>query len=165
MEQKGQTVLISLRELALEISRCHGEVHKSFRRALQSAIQAGELLSQAKKRVAHGEWLPWLENNTSVPARTAQQYMQLAREATSLEAKYAKFAHLGVHTALKLVSKSKEKEPDTDSDEQDPKGLTEDEGDPVEEQFEASVGPIGTPRGKPASPSTDGLKQLTAFRS
>ena len=63
--------------------------------------------------------------------------MQLAREASFLEAKYAKFAHLGVHTALKLIGKSKGKEPDTDGDEQGRKGLTEDEGDPTEKKFEA----------------------------
>ena len=50
-----------------------------FRSAVAHAIQAGELLIEAKAQVAHGEWLPWLEANCPLSERQARNYMRLAR--------------------------------------------------------------------------------------
>lgn len=59
--------------------------HKAFlataASALEYAKQAGELLSEAKAQLPHGEWLPWLEAQCpSISARVAQGYMRIARE-------------------------------------------------------------------------------------
>jgi hypothetical protein len=43
------------------------------------AIRAGELLLEAKREVAHGEWESWLQANVPFQPRTARAYMQLAR--------------------------------------------------------------------------------------
>src|SRR5262249_11983764 len=37
----------------------------------------GELLSAAKSRLPHGQWLPWLTNNVAFSDRTARNYMRI----------------------------------------------------------------------------------------
>jgi hypothetical protein len=47
--------------------------------AVSHAIQAGKLLLEAKGALAHGQWLPWLDQNVRVTPRQAQRYMQVAQ--------------------------------------------------------------------------------------
>src|SRR3954471_2482906 len=51
------------------------------RAGLQHAIRAGELLIEAKGRMGHGEWLPWLDRYFSQSIDTAGVYMRLARNS------------------------------------------------------------------------------------
>lgn len=48
--------------------------------ALAKAIEAGNLLRQSKKELAHGGWLPWLEANFTFADRTARRWMKLAED-------------------------------------------------------------------------------------
>jgi hypothetical protein len=81
----------------------HSEIAEADRHlhdALRHALRAGELLAQAKARLQHGEWIPWLNEN-GFSRRTASHYMSLAaneqrvahlrnvREATALVAELA----------------------------------------------------------------------------
>ncbi len=51
-----------------------------WQNAVKHAIRAGEGLMEAKGRLDHGQWLPWLKANVSgVSERSAQRYMQLAQ--------------------------------------------------------------------------------------
>lgn len=53
---------------------------------LQSCIRVGEKLIEFKKRMPHGQWLPWLETNadklstTPTTSRTFQRWMTLAKK-------------------------------------------------------------------------------------
>jgi hypothetical protein len=47
--------------------------------ALAHAIAAGTALIEAKSLVRHGEWLDWVAEHCDFTDRTAQRYMQLAR--------------------------------------------------------------------------------------
>ena len=87
--------------LADKINAAHRTVEELFHGALKRAVEAGELLMEAKSQVSHGQWLPWLEANCrKVPNRTAQAYMKLAANKTNI-------AHLdGVAEALKFLSAS-----------------------------------------------------------
>src|SRR5829696_3209234 len=49
----------SLSELAAGINKMHDRANASAKSALESAIEAGHLLIQAKAQVGHGGWLPW----------------------------------------------------------------------------------------------------------
>jgi len=49
------------------------------------AIKAGELLKQAKGKVEHGQWVPWLKNDCELSVRTAQRYMKWADDKPKLE--------------------------------------------------------------------------------
>lgn len=93
-----------LRSLATKIRTEHGRVSTSAIDALEHAIAAGWLLLQAKKAVAHGEWLPWLKDNCHVSVRTAQVYMDLSKHAPVLleHRKDATAAYFTLREALAL---------------------------------------------------------------
>ena len=55
-----------------------------MQRGCEHAINAGRLLIEAKAQLAHGQWLPWLEDHCQVSERTAQAYMQCARGIAKL---------------------------------------------------------------------------------
>ena len=95
----------SLQSLAAEINKAHDEALASVRTALGHARRAGDLLIEAKRQLGHGAWLPWLRKHcTDVSARTAQKYMQLARELPKLTAKAPRVADLSLREAIHLVS-------------------------------------------------------------
>lgn len=68
----------TLDALAVEIREETAAADQDWRSALGHAIRAGELLLEAKERVGHGHWLPWLEANFPDSDRTARLYMRLA---------------------------------------------------------------------------------------
>lgn len=49
------------------------------------AIRAGELLTEAKEQVRHGEWLPWLAANFPSTRQMASGYMRLFRHRDEME--------------------------------------------------------------------------------
>lgn len=85
----------TLQRLAKEI-RTHEEtiellksnVDTRISDALNEAILCGDKLQEAKKKVGHGNWLDWLEQNTKnksgepISERMAQRYMLLSKNAT-----------------------------------------------------------------------------------
>jgi hypothetical protein len=71
----------SLDQLATEARDAHAAVEAHLLSAVACAIRAGEALTEAKGRLPHGEWLPWLRSNFPGSARTAQSYMKLAQNA------------------------------------------------------------------------------------
>ena len=76
--------------------------------ALAHARDAGELLTRAKAAVPHGAWLPWLAQHCpSIPERTAQAYMRIARLWPALEAKAPRVADLPLRQALALLDEPK----------------------------------------------------------
>src|SRR5262245_1763877 len=86
--------------IAIEIRREVDAAGSSWRDAVGHALAAGELLIEAKGRVKHGEWLPWLEANFPGSTRSAQGYMRLAENAEDAQ----RVAHLGVKGALKELA-------------------------------------------------------------
>jgi hypothetical protein len=93
-----------LAELAGLINQAHGQCEEALRAGVGHALRAGELLLEAKRRVAHGQWLAWLKANVRCSPRTAQAYMKVARGKDRLEAKSATVAHLGFREALALLA-------------------------------------------------------------
>jgi hypothetical protein len=51
--------------------------------SVEHALTCGELLLKAKAEVPHGQWLPWLRANVTFSERSAQGYMEVAREHRS----------------------------------------------------------------------------------
>lgn len=45
--------------------------------ALEKVNEAGRLLTECKEGLAHGQWLPWLEENFIFTDRTARRWMKL----------------------------------------------------------------------------------------
>jgi hypothetical protein len=68
----------SLDQLADEIRLAVARAESVFSESVAHAIGAGELLIEAKSRVRHGRWLPFVAS-VGIAARTAQKYMRLAK--------------------------------------------------------------------------------------
>jgi len=90
--------------LAEEINAEHRAFEVTFRKTLEHAIRAGELLTHAKAECPHGTWLLWLEENFEGKLRTAQVYMQLYNKRDEVRAKTQDSAHLSVSGALKEIA-------------------------------------------------------------
>src|SRR5437660_94580 len=79
----------SLAELAARIRAEHEATADSLKRSVEHAMAAGDLLLEAKAQLKHGQWLPWLSEHCAMSERTAQLYMQIAKNREAIEAKYA----------------------------------------------------------------------------
>lgn len=69
----------ALDDLAAAIHREHSHAQEALKMSLAHAIKAGELLTEAKRQLGHGRWLPWLATKAKIPPRTAQVYLKLFR--------------------------------------------------------------------------------------
>src|SRR5438045_5519245 len=68
----------SLSKLASQINTSHAAAKAAAKSTLQHAIKCGAFLHDAKGRVKHGQWLPWLrDHRPEVSERMAQSYMRL----------------------------------------------------------------------------------------
>lgn len=74
-------------------------------RVAEDFMELGQRLCEAKELLPHGEWLPWLEQKVQFSERTAQKFMQLAREYES-NPKLA--SDLGSEKAFALLALPKE---------------------------------------------------------
>lgn len=93
-----------LANLATAINEAHEKVQSTMRAGLEYARAAGNLLIEAKARLRHGEWLPWVKANCRPAERTARLYMQIASQWDELQAKSATVADLTFREAGKLLS-------------------------------------------------------------
>ena len=75
----GLALTRGLGKIAEQINECHGAISSNLRASLESALEAGQLLQKAKERLPHGQWLPWIADNLTLPQRTVQMYMRVAR--------------------------------------------------------------------------------------
>lgn len=74
-------------------------------RVTEDFMELGQRLCEAKELLPHGEWLPWLEGQVQFSERTAQKFMQLARE---YEANPKLASDLGSEKAFALLALPKE---------------------------------------------------------
>lgn len=92
---------MELEEIALAVQHEHEQASTAFGKGLNHAIRAGGLLIEAKRRLEHGGWLNWIENNCHIPERTATRYMRAAGNQETL--KSATVADLGLVGADNLI--------------------------------------------------------------
>lgn len=65
LDQRARTIAVSAKD--------------KMEAALDAAFWCGQWLTYAKSKVAHGQWLPWLET-VGIQQRTAHRYMSLANQ-------------------------------------------------------------------------------------
>ncbi|HEY7229159.1 MAG TPA: DUF3102 domain-containing protein [Pseudolabrys sp.] len=70
---------------ARELVTIAAEILDTYRVDTQSVIKRGDLLIEAKSQLKHGQWLPWLEENFSMDARTAQRAMAASKFAAKYD--------------------------------------------------------------------------------
>jgi hypothetical protein len=96
--------------LAKEIKHFHSATIEALEQSVRFAILAGDNLLQAKQQVAqHGQWTGWVQRHCEMSERTAQLYMQLARNRQAVEAKMATVADLTLNGAVRAIASPKAK--------------------------------------------------------
>jgi hypothetical protein len=100
----------SLGDLAARIVDAHTAVGASARRSLEQAMQAGDLLIEAKDRVGPGRYLDWLKKACGIPRSTAALYVQLAEGRGTIECEMSNVGHLTIRAAVRLLKPRKKAE-------------------------------------------------------
>jgi hypothetical protein len=109
-----------LTDLAKQINQEHHQCETAARSAVEHAINAGNLLIEAKAQCPHGRWGTWISENFEGSIRTAQAYMRIAREWPELaEANTQTSAHLSIDGALKALAEPKESDPEPEPEPMD----------------------------------------------
>ena len=83
-----------------DIETVTAEILDAKRRGGQAILDGGRGLIEAKGMLAHGEWLPWLEERVEFSERTAQRFIRLAQEWTNPTA----LSDLGATKALAMLA-------------------------------------------------------------
>ena len=83
-----------------DIETITAEILDAKRRGGEAILTIGRCLQEAKEKLPHGEWLPWLNEQVEFSERTARNFMRLAREWTNRQA----LADLGASKALTLLA-------------------------------------------------------------
>lgn len=60
-----------------EITELHNQISSLLLTALEKGIRIGELLTEQKKELPHGQFGQWIEDNLPFAIRTCQEYMKL----------------------------------------------------------------------------------------
>jgi hypothetical protein len=83
----------------------------SYRSSVGHAVEVGELLKEAKVRVGHGNFEPWLKEHCNLSFRTARRYMKLAENRAQIDAQFksANVADLTVSGAQRLLTDNSSK--------------------------------------------------------
>ena len=74
-----------LRLSVSEIRKLHCDICEAARTSLNKAIRIGEILTEVKSQLKHGEWLPWLTQHLPFSGRTARNYMQCYEQRERLK--------------------------------------------------------------------------------
>ena len=99
----------NVNDLAARINSEHRKAEECARSAVAHALNAGRLLIEAKAQVAHGTWLPWLDEHCKISERTAQAYMRVARELPKLDdGKAQRVADMPLRDALRALAEPQE---------------------------------------------------------
>ena len=73
------TTINNLADLSARINEAHRLAIEHAGNAIEQAIACGQMLLEAKAKVSHGKWLPWLRDNITFGERSAQGYMRIAQ--------------------------------------------------------------------------------------
>jgi hypothetical protein len=93
-------------QLGQSIREKHASMLRAFKASVVTAIEVGELLVEAKKRVGHGNFEGWVKDHCGFSYRSARRYTQMARDKDKLLAQLnPNNAALGDLSATRLLAK------------------------------------------------------------
>jgi hypothetical protein len=93
--------------LTKRINAKYNEIERRARSTVAAAIELGEMLTEKKARLAHGEFGTWVREHFAGSERHAQRFMQLYREQNKL-AKTTSVSDLTLTDALNAIAAPKE---------------------------------------------------------
>jgi hypothetical protein len=103
--------------LAAAISTALEQVDLHTRRFVTAVRVVGQNLLEVKARIEHGNWQPWVIENTPLSIRQAQLYMQFAQRMEQLTEEEAKrVSLLPFREAIKAVAGAKDRAHETDGE-------------------------------------------------
>ena len=70
---------------ATEINELHEKACALMKDSVNFAIRAGELLSQKKEELPHGQFTKWVDENIHFTVRTAQSYIKIFKHKAEIE--------------------------------------------------------------------------------
>jgi hypothetical protein len=110
--KKAKVDATELKELAKVANEAHRDCKAAFQDSVKKAKTAGEALQKVRDSLDYGEWGRWLKTNCpDISERTAQAYMQVARNWTKVTSKTAADAADSRAMSLrKFLSKAKSRE-------------------------------------------------------
>ena len=80
-----------LARLGEEFRKAHQELEANklrlqatFKQSTAEAIACGKILVEAKKLVGHNGWMKWVKEHANISLSTAERYMHLARNSSSM---------------------------------------------------------------------------------
>lgn len=96
----------SLATLAARINDEHRLVEEAIESTLLHARRAGDLLIEVKDSLQHGAWLPWVSKNCAFTIRTADSYMRISRNWSTItaEANSQRASNLSIREGLRLLT-------------------------------------------------------------
>jgi hypothetical protein len=89
-------------ELVNGIKTALSTMAQSFRQSVKSAIEAGEMLREAKER-KRGDFGSWLQDNFKLSRSTATRYMKLAEHRKEIERELLTMSNYSLADAYKLI--------------------------------------------------------------
>jgi len=102
-----------------QINTLHGEMTGHMTMAVKKAIEIGRLLSEQKGRLAHGEWIPWVENNLTFGRIQTAKYMRVYDRRDQLNV-HSNVHLKGIDQALSLLTEPRDPEPIPEPDDPPP---------------------------------------------
>lgn len=100
-KKHGQiTVLPKIQDSLKEVIALHGEIMGGVRTTLAKAIRIGELLTEMKGGLKHGQWLAWIKESLPFDQKTAWNYMRVFERKDKL----GTIPNLGPSDAYKMLS-------------------------------------------------------------
>ncbi|MHB2166480.1 DUF3102 domain-containing protein [Alsobacter sp. R-9] len=90
-------------DLPGEVESIATAVRGRLNRVRQEIVAIGRDLHRAKDLLKRGQWLPWLNAEFGMTARTAENYMNVAERFGS---KFERLSNLRLETAYKLAARS-----------------------------------------------------------
>jgi hypothetical protein len=76
MSQPDKIVSFDQARAAREIKTLHEQIEQTSRATVAAAVRIGELLTEVKANLKHGQWLPWLRANCAFSQPHAAKYMR-----------------------------------------------------------------------------------------
>jgi hypothetical protein len=99
---------MSVRDLARAINEKVAQITSSLRTSVARAIETGDLLIVAKKKVGHGNFERWVAGNCQLSPATARRWMELAEKRPEIEkqlaAKSLNLSDLNLSSARRLIA-------------------------------------------------------------
>ena len=102
----NNTIISVKQEVVEEICALHERIAVHVRATLQDAIRIGQLLTEQKEALPHGEFTRWIVGNLPFTDRTARNYMHLYGERGRLETETVS----ALSEAYRLLKESSEPE-------------------------------------------------------